>query len=68
MQPNGRNDRIGKIIEIIANTEDNLNQAEEILKTAPLTEQTRTQIEHTNNNRMESLQENKDALNEEFHD
>ncbi len=68
MQPNGRNDRVGKIKEIIANTEDNLKQAEEILQTAPLTEQTRTQIEHTNDNRLESLQDNKKALNEEFHD
>lgn len=68
MQPNGRTDRVGKIKEIIANTEDNLQEAKEILESVPLTEQARAQIKHTNDNRLENLQENKEALNEEFND
>lgn len=68
LQPNGRNDRVGKLKEVIANTEDNLDQANQILASMPLTENARQQIEQTNQNRVENLEQAKEALNEEFHD
>ncbi|PWI58182.1 hypothetical protein [Sulfoacidibacillus thermotolerans] len=64
--PNGQNDRVGKLKEIIANTEQNMEQAEEILQTQALSEQQREQLEFTNSHRQASLREFKEELDEEF--
>lgn len=67
-QSQGRNDRVGKIKEVIANTMDNIGDTEETMENVSLSEEARAKLEALNARREQSVQAFKQALDEEFSD
>jgi len=65
-QPLGRNDHVGKLKEVIANTQDNIGDTSETLVNVNLTTETREKLQSLNERRRQSVQEFKSALENEF--
>lgn len=65
-QPLGRNDHVGKLKEVIANTQDNIGDTSETLVNVNLTNETREKLQSLNERRRQSVQEFKSALENEF--
>ncbi|MCY0876010.1 MAG: hypothetical protein OWT28_07075 [Firmicutes bacterium] len=67
-QPFGRNDRVGKIKEVIANTMDNIGDTEETLENVSLSGAEQAKLHALNQRREQSVEAFKQALDEEFSD
>ncbi len=65
-QSESRNDHVDKIKEAIANTEHNMIQADEVLASVAMSDEKRDHLQEKNARRVQSMDEFKHALEDDF--